>query len=571
MTSSSDVTMTSKLRSISLSGTTEVTEVTRTSDHGDNVLGFANKIRHTNLFNDVTIVADNRRFPTNRMILATYSKYFERLFISQLTLDPIVNLDDVDAQSVGLLIEFMYTKHINININNVCEVLAAADLLEVQSAKDFCLEFLGRAISVQNCFTIQSISRQYSCDELTTQVNVFISEHFDIVTQQEDFKKLSNNDVDDCLGHVSNLDVSTESMYTALVSWVTHDVEERRSHLSRLTPHINFNQLSPQFLQKEVLSERLIRNDLDCMNRVCDAISGHLNRFSKRDHATRFIYIGGTETLCDVIMYDPSGKKRTILPNLVNGRDVACAAMVGCTLFFIGGDLNVGGKESPSNAVDCLKMDDDNLFWVKAAPMNVKRVLAGCAVINDTIFVVGGHKKNQYLSSGEFYSPVFDTWEMIANMKQSRHGHALVACKGRLYAIGGHGGKHYLSSVERYDPIVGEWSDVAPMHSPRCWPCAVVINDVIYVIGGRSDRDMTLRSVEMYDVSKDIWCHVSEMKRYRCAFGACVVNGKIFAIGGLGFDGSTERSTESYNPVNDEWKVTETFPAKLYNHCVTSW
>ena len=128
---------------------------------------------------------------------------------------------------------------------------------------------------------------------------------------------------------------------------------------------------------------------------------------------------------------------------------------------------------------------------------NFSREGLGCAVVSDTIFVVGGFDGTTFLSSVEKYDQIKNIWiecERMQMVRQStftgynlsffsfkaRSGLSVVSYRGYLYAIGGYAGsslslifyllflncapgKAALRDVERYDLSTNRWSPVGPL------------------------------------------------------------------------------------------------------------
>ena len=71
------------------------------------------------------MVADGRHFPAHKLVLCSCSPYFDRMFQAGfLEQDSgTVVLKDFDAETLGLLLDFMYTATITINEDNVQDIL----------------------------------------------------------------------------------------------------------------------------------------------------------------------------------------------------------------------------------------------------------------------------------------------------------------------------------------------------------------------------------------------------------------------------------------------------------------
>ena len=75
------------------------------------------------------MVADGRHFPAHKLVLCSCSPYFDRMFQAGfLEQDSgTVVLKDFDAETLGLLLDFMYTATITINEDNVQDILIGVD------------------------------------------------------------------------------------------------------------------------------------------------------------------------------------------------------------------------------------------------------------------------------------------------------------------------------------------------------------------------------------------------------------------------------------------------------------
>ena len=65
------------------------------------------------------------------------------------------------------------------------------------------------------------------------------------------------------------------------------------------------------------------------------------------------------------------------------------------------------------------------------------------------------------------YDPDADKWEGVAPMSMRRIGVGVAVVNRLLYAVGGFDGSERLSSVECFYPEKDEWKQVAPMHKTR--------------------------------------------------------------------------------------------------------
>jgi len=219
--------------------------------------------------------------------------------------------------------------------------------------------------------------------------------------------------------------------------------------------------------------------------------------------------------------------------------------------------------------------------WTRKADMPTPRCLAGSAVVDGKIYVIGGAPRSWgFTAAVEEYDPATDTWTRRADMPTSRQV-AAAAVDGIIYAIGGwnaEGG--VLSTVEAYDPATDTWTKKADMPTARYEVGACVVDGRIYISGGATKFGDFLKewacvpTVEVYDPATDTWTQASDMPWARHDHTASVVAGKMYIIGGydpevmikLFLEGKEDKAMELFSTVDvydattDTWTTAADFP-----------
>ena len=82
---------------------------------------------------DVILKADGQEFPAHRNILAACSPYFRALFTNGMneTKETSVEIPEVDPQLFSLLLDYAYTREVQITEENVEKILPLADQFNV--------------------------------------------------------------------------------------------------------------------------------------------------------------------------------------------------------------------------------------------------------------------------------------------------------------------------------------------------------------------------------------------------------------------------------------------------------
>ena len=527
--------------------------VTRQRKLDSKLLEFADAYRANDGFNDVVIKVENEDFPANRLILACYSHYFEAMFTVKMKerCEDIVAINNVDKSSWKLLLNFIYSGNIAINCANVVGLLAAADYLQVDDAKDFCYEFIESVLSVDNCFDILYVSDMYSNARLHKKVFRFISTNFAQVLKSFDIQALCEDDFTSCLLNLNLNFVDNSLLYETVIDWIKVDEERRKHNLSKLLSCLNFSKIPKRFLEQKIATERLIIENLDCAALVLQATIKLLNKEARASPSKIFS-----------IHRDHSSIKVSLICNLSddvphNFPDVPVQNISRfCVLNFKEFVYFVGGNMQHQSAVCRLDVSEENVEWEEIAPMLVQRQGMAASMFRNMIVVAGGRDDpNSILNSAEIYDVSQNQWQAISSLNQKRFRHMLVTCEDCVYALGGNNERVSLSSVEKLSDINGEWQVVKPMSTSRFAFAAVTCEGKIYAIGGFKKGYGVLKSVERYCPQSNEWVRVRSMNHKRRGYSACVLQGKIYVAGGLGINNREVNSIECYDPSRDQWNI----------------
>jgi hypothetical protein len=267
-----------------------------------------NEFRRDGAFCDVVLATDDgTEFKAHRLVLASASEYFRAMFLIEMKESQLerITIREVDSQSMRILIEFAYTSKTKIDNGNVETILFAASMLQFIKVENACYEFLRKNINVPNSLAIWNLADLHGSKELADLAEGFIRGNFTSILKHSDFIRLSPKQLIRLLGH-DKLNVPSESaVFEAVMAWVRHEIETRKSLLSELLEHIRFPLLTRKFLIDTVAKENLIMNDPLCRNYVLEAIDYHLiperrdknktTRTIPREKSSRAVYIVGGE------------------------------------------------------------------------------------------------------------------------------------------------------------------------------------------------------------------------------------------------------------------------------------
>ena len=255
---------------------TDFQTITRHRNNSEeSLLKYADQSRKAERFNDVWINAGNNSFPAHRLVLGCFSRFFERLFESPMKeqYEGVVTLKDLNDEAVKVLIDYMYTGNITLNQENVLNILAAADYLQINDVCQYCFDFFKSVISVENWFTIFASLRLYENDSVLAQLYQVCSANFNIISLSQDFMNFAINNLSSIIQSIDRSIVNEMSIYKTIINWIRHDEANRKNELPSVFMLLDFDKLPLDFLEEVVVSDPLIRENVGCLNIVMSAIT----------------------------------------------------------------------------------------------------------------------------------------------------------------------------------------------------------------------------------------------------------------------------------------------------------
>src|SRR5712692_8326405 len=211
-----------------------------------------------------------------------------------------------------------------------------------------------------------------------------------------------------------------------------------------------------------------------------------------------------------------------------------------------GGFLYVIGGENSTGVLSDLQRYDPGLdAWITLTPTPTATARAGAAaaVIDDSIFVIGGRQSTggpcsggPYLTTVEKYDIDTDTWSPVAPLLNGRSDLAAVAHGGKIFVFGGCTGTtsapSFTGEVDMYDPQTNTWTPLQSMTIGRASLVAGHSGDKVYAIGGTTDGVLLSNLNEVYDIPSNTWSTNTTMTAARQEAGVNSHGGRIYLVGG---------------------------------------
>ena len=242
-------------------------------NHGSTILRGLFASYNDGKYADISLrIGPERTLRAHRVVLASFSPYFEALLGDnwERGSNEETEILGLDERAVNDLIEFAYTGIINIDTNNVITLLEAANYLGIEPVKKACGNFIEQGVDTESCLGILQLADMFAMDELSSVAKKYALRHFTNVFKEDEFLCLPVNLLSDLLSE-ENLCVVVEDLIPcveerekmvleAVLQYVEHDVENRKTHLAHLLGLVRLPTLSAEYLA-EVSRNKLLESE----------------------------------------------------------------------------------------------------------------------------------------------------------------------------------------------------------------------------------------------------------------------------------------------------------------------
>ncbi|XP_050439588.1 BTB/POZ domain-containing protein 9-like [Adelges cooleyi] len=166
-------------------------------DHTQFLVSDISNLYLSNRFSDVILVVEGEKLPVHRIVLASRSEYFRRAFYGghKETYQDMMEINEVLVSIFKILLEYIYTGHINftgLKVEEVLELIRISDLFHVLTLNTSLNEYLKKDIEVDNVCSYFNMTRLYQCTQQEVESLNFIENNALRVLQSEDFLSLSS-------------------------------------------------------------------------------------------------------------------------------------------------------------------------------------------------------------------------------------------------------------------------------------------------------------------------------------------------------------------------------------------
>ncbi|XP_053205248.1 kelch-like protein 18 [Panonychus citri] len=490
------------------------------------------KILTEKKFTDLMINLGDKQLIGHRCIILTVMPILNQLISSD---DQINLVDQFDSNLFEMTFNHFYGHPLDLNRQSISKLLEIGKFIQSTEIISQCENYLIENLFFpsNNLFQDQQLAGKFNLKRLEEKLIQSMCSNYGKIIRESDFFELSVDQLGRLISRDDLIIDCEHSIFVSIVNWVSHDSNNRKSHLFDLLSNLRFHLIANNEITDHMLTNQLIRNCDQSISSVTisESICKTSDQFWLNNPSWSITIFGGKGPVNPAYSY-----RLNLSTNCWNKLSFKTLGSMNSAVFIpphdyyyfqcdSNGNDQLTEKFYHHNLSNGLKISLDPTNWEKYGQSLVNR--------DDYLYVLGG--KNWL---GLFDKLVLSfnltstTWISFKSMNSKRAFLSTVNLKGRLFALGGQTeAGSVLNSVEVNDSIQSGWNFVSPMRSKRYGHSAIVYKENIYVVGG-FDGQFILDSVEVYDSKLDKWSFLEPMKCSRYQPFLSVVGNKLYVIGG---------------------------------------
>ena len=569
----------------------------------------------------VLMVKDGKQFKAHRRVLSEASPVFEKMLNSDMkeTQEGVVRLEVFTESVMAATLQFIYTGDVQILAeDHGRELIVLADYLFLDKLKRLAGGILVQTLDTSNCFSTYYFAERYQCEDLLSNTRKFFLANFTsiYVASREDVLNMLRREVEMWISS-DEIDVSAEEdVFKIILEWIDHDRSRRKRYFVELFRHVRLVYVSRDFLQHNIVTNELVKDNSSCLTVVKDAInlldSKNFESLSvppRKSLKTPAVVVNVGENILCYFPRENSWCKIGEIPAelITDYKFVPGDGQLYRTVQNINGFQSLALKRSTYNLYSnkCVRLptseeprrylrqvfvrNGDELCAVMSEPCvmdhlfhwrilaNGRRICWRLRLRSDFTGTEAGQKcgSRKHTSFLTKYKPKSKSWEDISSFDHFdfRQDFCIVAKDNFVYFIGGtdwpgNEGR-LLSNVDRYDHSKKQWDKLADIQMARKMAHGVAENEKIYIAGGLCQWTKQVPEsdqYEVYDETTNEWQFIASFKTRLGRFQALLaVDGELYASSIIVDHQSVTFNVriECFKPEENKWDtITEVAAAR---------
>jgi len=458
--------------------------------------------------------------------------------------------ESISPDALKIMMNSIYTGDLRVNEENVFEVLAAADHLQVSSVVQQCCDFLKREfiqlrLDLHNYCLLSTVADRLGLRDLQEAAEEKMTSMFKDICESEEF--LTHIGADQLFSLLNRDDLSAPSetfVFKSVMQWIKYKKEERMAVAAKVIGAVRLGLVDIRVVIEELNTEEMQRVPEIHMHLhevlLYSYMPSHNSKFAEeksKPRSTSLVLIA-VQPNAQMQYFDVEAKTWKPLASTIPAIEAAqcyCAVSVGSKLFVAGMysisccifqyDTEKNEWERllhPCGEINNLCVIDDHMYAISADSNQTPQRYSFAKRQWQSIALVGRRGKNYYPGKNGviMHSKVFVLYENRSQLPSGYFSPAILNC---------------------FDPVKNEWEVKATTCQPHFGSSLFGVDNRLYVAGGYVstllDRfgEYTIRGgnsapVEVYNDESNTWSVVEQKHIPSNNLGAVEIEGRVYFI-----------------------------------------
>ena len=235
--------------------------------HSEILLSKCAQFRDEGQFINVRLKVREDIFPAHRIVLAANSDYFHAMFTDGMkeSNQEVIELKDesISPDALKIVIDSIYTGDLRVNKENVFEVLAAADHLQVTTVVQQCCDFLKREfiqlrLDLENYSFLSTVADRHGLRDLQEAAEKKMASMFKDVCESEKFlTHIAAEQLRNLLSRDDLVAPSETFVLKSVIQWIKHNKEERTAEAAKVIGAVRLGLVDIRNVIEELNTEEM--------------------------------------------------------------------------------------------------------------------------------------------------------------------------------------------------------------------------------------------------------------------------------------------------------------------------
>ena len=481
-----------------------------------------------------------------------------------------VDLKGVSGAGLELLINFIYSGEMEVNIDNLTEVLNAATHLQITSAVDLCSDYINAQLNFGNAEQFLEVADLYSLSKVLVFFDQMVLNDFIEFSKSSLYFSLSQEKLLKYLSSDELRILSDRLLIECVARWYQHN-KSADDDFGHVLEKVRFKLLADYEIVQ--IQQNWVNKLPNILPLLTEALQYRREIKGRLPVSTSTVYPRATEKSLvlvhqgssfrpfEITAYNHQTSKFYQLVSDISGsRDCRIAVLE--NFLYVCRVVDCGGGALMNSMV---RFDPSQLELLTLQPCKWIRIDPTLVPFNKKLYILGGMSEHHVLiDSVECYDAITNQWKDIDRLPTPTHALASTVCKNNIFVSGGISAKDQhiqnqrvpSASLSMLDPDTGTWSSKPDMQFARRLHEMCTIHDKIYVVGGiglQSYHQQSQMPMECFDTKTEQWtCLASTLA------GRSVGHFLHFQEGILSVGREHQQATEDdiwlYDMESDSWK-----------------